>query len=252
MENILTLKHVTKSFGGVRAVDDLSVDFEAGQITAFIGTNGAGKTTAFNIIGGMLQPDTGSVLFKGKSLLGLTAWDIASLGIGRLFQDARLFRKMTVLENLMAAFQNQHGEAVWRSMFIPFAETAAEKQRKEAAMQLLEKVGLQNEAETLAESLSFGQQKLAAIARLLAADAKLLLLDEPTAGVNPAMIKQLLEIVQKLMVEGRTVIFVEHNLEVIRSLAHRVVFMNVGKIMATGTPQEVLNDPQVRSTYIGR
>ncbi|MDR2337427.1 MAG: ABC transporter ATP-binding protein [Deltaproteobacteria bacterium] len=249
---LLELISVTKIFGGIRAVDNLSVTFEKGQVTAIIGPNGAGKTTAFNIIGGMLQPDTGKVLYNNQSLSGLNMWNIAALGIGRLFQDVRLFKKMTVLENLMTAFQNQRGETVWRSMFIPFAENKVEKERKENSMQLLEKVGLQDEAETPAEKLSFGQQKLAAIARILATDVKLLLLDEPMAGVNPAMFKQLLNIVQKLTDEGRTVIFVEHNLDVVRNLAQRIVFMETGKITAVGTPQEVLNNPQVRAAYIGR
>jgi ABC-type branched-subunit amino acid transport system ATPase component len=248
---LLELKNVTKRFGGVCAVDHLSVGFEEGQISALIGPNGAGKTTAFNLIGGLLHPDLGDVTFRNRHLLGLNSWRIASLGIGRLFQDVRLFRKMTVLENIMTAFRFQKGESIWRTLLIPLTEFAPETKRKNEAMWLLENVGLEDKADALAENLSFGQQKLVAIARLLAADAKLLLLDEPTAGVNPVMIGQLLNTIKRLAAEGRTVIFVEHNMEVVRELAERVIFMVAGKMMTSGKSKEVLADPEVRAAYVG-
>ena len=248
---LLELQNVTKRFGGVRAVDDLSIGFEEGQITALIGPNGAGKTTAFNLVGGLLQPDSGNVMFQNKRLHYMKSWQIASLGIGRLFQDVRLFKKMTVLENVMTAFQFQKGESLWRTMLIPLTEFKPETARKDEAMRLLESVGLADKAESLAENLSFGQQKLAAIARLLAADAKLLLLDEPTAGVNPVMIRQLLETIKRLAAEGRTVVFIEHNMEVVRDLAEKVIFMAAGKMTSFGSPQEVLCDPSVRAAYVG-
>jgi len=252
MPTILQLKNVSKQFGGIKAVRDLTVEFKQGRITALIGPNGAGKTTAFNLIGGLFRPDSGSVTFHGKPLLGKKPWHIASLGIGRLFQDVRLFRKMTVLENVMTAFQQQEGESLWRVMLAPWTEFKPEARRKEQAMQLLEKVGLTEKTEALAENLSYGQQKLAAIARLLAADAKLLLLDEPTAGVNPVMIQQLLATIRQLAAEGRTIIFVEHNMEVVRALADWVIFMSAGRMMKSGKPHDVLADPNVRAAYIGR
>ena len=252
MNNILELQQVSIHFGGVKAVDELSIDFERGKITALIGPNGAGKTTAFNLIGGLLRPDSGNVTFNGKRLLGVKPWHIARLGIGRLFQDVRLFNKMTVLENVMTAFQRQKGESLWRVAFVPWTQFKPEAKRKEHAMHLLEKVGLTDKVDSLAENLSYGQQKLVAIARMLAADAKLLLLDEPTAGVNPVMIRQLLTTIKQLAADNRTVIFIEHNMEIVHELAERAIFMSAGKIMKSGSPAEVFADPNVRSAYIGR
>ena len=247
----LELDHVSKHFGGVKAVDKLDHRFAHGKITAIIGPNGAGKTTAFNLIGGHLQPDSGSVTFGGKRLAGMKPWDIARLGIGRLFQDVRLFRKMTVLENVMAAFEHHTDESLWRVMLSPWTLLQPEARRKSQAMELLKKVGLSEKAESLAENLSYGQQKLVAIARLLAADARVLLLDEPTAGVNPVMIKTLLATIKQLAAEGRTVIFIEHDLDVVRDLAERVIFMSAGKVLKVGTPREVLADPNIRAAYMG-
>lgn len=252
MSDLLSLQNVSKHFGGVQAVDRLSIGFAPGKITALIGPNGAGKTTAFNLIGGLLKPDSGTVRFNDQSISGLKPWRIASLKIGRLFQDVRLFKKMTVLENVMTAFQKQEGESLWQVMFAPWTESGPEKARREKATELLEKVGLPHLAGTPAEALSYGQQKLVAIARLLAADTELLLLDEPTAGVNPAMIHTLLHAVKQLASEGKTVIFVEHNMEVVRNLADWVYFMVAGKVTSSGCPSDVLSDPAVQAAYIGR
>jgi ABC-type branched-subunit amino acid transport system ATPase component len=265
MPAILKLDDVSKQFGGVRAVYGFSFAFYEKEITALIGPNGAGKTTAFNLIGGHLRPDTGTVTFEKhihydtgmitteKHILsGQKPWDIAALGIGRLFQDVRLFKKMTVLENVMAAFRQQKGEMIWRVLFSPQKEFEQESKRRKQAMELLERVGLAEKAGALAENLSYGQQKLVAIARLLAADAKLLLLDEPTAGVNPGMIESLLDIVRDLVKEGRTVIFVEHNIKVVRDLADWVVFMAAGKVQKFGSLEDVLDDPEIRAMYVGQ
>ena len=253
MSTILSLKNVSKLFGGVRAVDDFTYDFERGKITALIGPNGAGKTTAFNLIGGHLQPDTGTVTFEGQKLSRRTSWGIASLGIGRLFQDVRLFGRMTVLDNVMTAFPGQRGESFSRGLSSLWTEIKQEKSRQKQAMELLEMVGLANKADALAENISFGQQKLVALVRAFATNAKLLLLDEPTTGVNPGMIRSLLDTVKTFAEKDeRTIIFVEHNIEVVRSLAHKVVFMTAGKIQNCGTPSDVLSDPKVRTMYVGQ
>jgi len=251
MKNTLELKQVSKSFGGVRAVNNLSIAFAQGKITALVGPNGAGKTTAFNLVSGLLQPDEGTVTFEGKPISGKKPWEIASLGIGRLFQDVRLFKKMTVLENVMSAFKQQNCESVWRVLFAPWTEWQPEKSRRERAMALLEKVDLLEKADSLAETLSYGQQKLVAIARLLAADAKLLLLDEPTAGVNPKMIESLMKVVRTLVAEGKTVVFVEHNLSVVEKLADWIEFMESGTAIRQGSHKEVFSDPHVRASYVG-
>ena len=250
--SILELKNLSKQFGGVKAVENLSLNFSAGQITALIGPNGAGKTTVFNLIGGLIRPDSGSISFERKNLVGLTPWQIADRGIGRLFQDVRLFRKMTVLENVLTAYKFQQGESIWRALFAPWTEIKPEKERRKHALDLLEKVGLAEKAESPSEKLSYGQQKLLAIARLLAADAKVLLLDEPTAGVNRVMIEEILKTIQLLAQEGKTIVFVEHNMEVVRSLAQTVIFMSTGRATASGTPDEVLSSSEVKTAYIGR
>ena len=257
MPAILNLQNVSKQFGGVPAVDDFTYDFEGGM-TALIGPNGAGKTTAFNLIGGHLHPDTGTVTFEGQRLSGCNMsfldrkpWNIASLGIGRLFQDVRLFKKMTVLENVMTAFPKQRGESIWRILLAPWTEIKPEQERRQHAMELLERVGLADKADALADNLSYGEQKLVALARLLAAEAKLLLLDEPAAGVNPAMIPKLLETIKGLATPNRTIIFIEHNLDIVRNLAEQVVFMAAGAKIMSGSPQEVLANPKVRTAYTG-
>ena len=250
MSAILNLQNVSKQFGGVRAVDDFTYGFEGG-ITALIGPNGAGKTTAFNLIGGHLHPDMGTVTFKDQKLSGRKPWNIASLGIGRLFQDVRLFKKMTVLDNVMAAFPKQRGESIWRVILAPWTEIKPEKERRKHAMELLEMVGLTNKADSLADNLSYGEQKLVALARLLAAEARLLLLDEPAAGVNPALLPKLIETIKVLATQNRTVIFIEHDLDIVRNLAEQVVFMVAGKKIMSGSPQEVLAHSKVRAAYTG-
>jgi len=247
----LELNNVTKIFGGVRAVDRISLGFEQGKVTALIGPNGAGKTTVFNLINGFIRPDEGAITFKGKNLVGLKPWEIAQLGIGRLFQDVRLFQRLKVVDNVMAAFNRYNREGVLFSLIMPWKVAVQERKLRERALALLEFVGLAGDAEKLADNLSYGQQKLLAIVRLLANDSNVLLLDEPTAGVNPLMLKSILEVIRKLGREGKTVVVIEHNLNVIIEVADWVYFMSNGQITSFGLPQDVLGDPEVRRTYIG-
>lgn len=249
--SILELTNVSKSFGGVKAVSQLNMGFEKGEITALIGPNGAGKTTVFNLISGYLKPDEGSISYKGKEISDLPPWQITEAGIGRLFQDVRLFQRMTVLDNIMAGFKNQMGENPLRALFNRKKVNKQEHQLKEKAIELLSFVGLLEKSGELAENLSYGQQKLVSIARLLAADAEVLLLDEPTAGVNPQMVDKLLEVINNLIKEGKTIIIIEHNMNVIIEIAHWVDFMDEGKLISFGLPEEVLGDPEVRAAYIG-
>jgi len=251
MASILELKQVSKSFGGVRAVNNLSIAFAQGKITALIGPNGAGKTTAFNLIGGLIRPDEGTVTFEGKPISGKKPWEITSHSIGRLFQDVRLFKRMTVLENVMTAIKQQKSESVWQALCAPWTEWKLEKDRQERTMELIEMFDLADKANSLAENLSYGQQKFVAIARLLAADAKMLLLDEPASGVNPAIVPKLLETIKAQATQNRTIIFIEHNLDIVRNLADRVVFMATGKMIMSGSPQEVLAHSDVRTAYTG-
>ena len=249
--SILELRNVTKSFGGVRAVDGVSLGFEQGRITGLIGPNGAGKTTLFNLVSGFLQPDAGIIQCRGKVINRQPPWRIARTGVGRLFQDVRLFQRMTALDNIMTAFQRQAGENPLATVFGRWVVTRQERERSLKATELLQFVGLAGKADDLAEDLSYGQQKLLSIARLLAADADVLLLDEPTAGVNPSMVSVLLEVIRQLAQSGKTVIFIEHNMNVVVEIADWLFFLDDGQVTDFGAPQDVLGNPEVRKAYIG-
>jgi len=250
---ILSCHNLQKSFGGVRALD-LPGDgpfFKPGRVTALLGSNGAGKTTLFHLLTGQLRPDTGEVRLGEKRIDGLAPWHISRLGIGRLFQDVRVFEKLTVLENVLVAFPHQKGENPLLSIFARGAVNRQEFSNTTDAERLLKFVGLDDYAAAPAKSLSYGQQKLVAIARLLAAGAKVLLLDEPAAGVNPQMIESLLDLVRRLADQSHTIVLVEHNMEVVETLADYVYFLHEGHLIAQGLPQEVLSDSQIRAAYLG-
>jgi len=249
--NNLELIDVSKSFDGLKAVDQVSIGLQKGKITALIGPNGAGKTTIFNLISGFIKPDSGQILYRGQNIVGLSPWEIASLGIGRLFQDVRVFNRLTVLDNVLAAFKGQKGEKVMVAILGRGKVLSEEARNKEKALELLRFVGLAEKASDLAENLSYGQQKLLSIARLLAAEADVLLLDEPTAGVNPAMIGQILKVARTLAEQGKTVVIIEHNMNVVVEVADWVYFMDDGQIVSFGLPKDVLGDPEVRRAYIG-
>lgn len=249
--SVLELENVTKTFDGIRAVDRLALGFDAAKITALIGPNGAGKTTVFNLICGFIQPDAGAISFRNRNITGLAPWDIARLGIGRLFQDVRLFERLTVKENVLAAFKKQKGENAFMSVVFPWKVAQEERAFAEQALRLLDFVGLADKANELAENLSYGQQKLLSIARLLAADAEVLLIDEPTSGVNPKMVANLLEVIRRLAKDGKTIVVIEHNMNVVVEIADWVCFMNEGQVESFGLPNEVLGDPEVRAAYIG-
>ncbi len=250
-EITIECRNLTKSFGGVKAVDNVSVTFEAGKVTALIGPNGAGKTTLFHLISGALRPDAGEVLYCGRRIDGLPPWKIAQMGIGRLFQDVRVFRKLSALDNVRVAFRKQKGENPIWAIVRRFEVNKEEQALTQEARRWLDFVGLGKLANTPAEDLSYGQQKLLAIARLLAAGANVFLLDEPTAGVNPEMVGSLLKVIRNLADKGKTVIVIEHNMNVVMEIADWVFFMDEGQIVAFGLPDEILNDRTVRATYIG-
>ncbi len=243
---------VTKSFGGIKAVDNVSISFESGQITALIGPNGAGKTTLFHLITGMIPPDNGQILYKGQEIQGRSPWEIARLGIGRLFQDVRIFPHLTVLENVLTAFKYQPGENPLWTLLRRKKMVEAEHSLLQKARYWLNFVGLEKLERHPGEALSFGQQKLLSLARLLANEAEVLLLDEPTAGVNPEMIQKIIDLIQKLAhKEGKTIVVIEHNMNVVLQVADWVFFMDEGRIEAFGKPEEVLAEKEVREAYIG-
>lgn len=250
MDKILYIENLSKSFGGIKAVDRVNIGFTEGKITALIGPNGAGKTTIFNLISGFLKPDEGNIYFKGEKITHLSPWEISKKGIGRLFQDVRVFKKLKVIENVILGEENP-GE-IPPNLFLKRKNVLIkEKENYGRAIEYLEFVGLKEKINSYGEELSFGQQKLLSIARLLIGNYRLLLLDEPTAGVNPEMIKSLMNLIRKIVENGKTVIFIEHNMNVVVELADWVYFLDEGKVIGFGTPEEVLGDPEIRMTYLG-
>ena len=250
---ILRTQHLTKHFGGIVALDNVGVEFHPGSVTALIGSNGAGKSTLFNVIAGLVSPDSGSVfLGNGDNLClnGLPPHVIARHGVGMLFQDIRVFRKLTALENVAVGAQHQAGEHPVANLFQRRASATREREVLDQARQWLDFVGLTEKAHLWAENLSYGQQKLVAIARLLACDARVLLLDEPTAGVHPDRIDQLLGLIQKLADDhNRTVIMIEHNRDVVARVSDRVYQLERGAIVASGPAAQMLcEDSKLQST----
>jgi ABC-type branched-subunit amino acid transport system ATPase component len=243
-------RDLVKVFDGIQAVDGVSASFEPGRIKALIGPNGAGKTTLFHLMAGSLHPDAGQVLYQGQRIEDRPSWQRARMGIGRLFQDVRVFGSMTVEENLLVAFPTP-GEDPLTPVFRRTAQQTAETSRRREAHELLRFVGLEALAATHADLLSFGQQKLVAITRLLAAGATTLLLDEPTAGIDPEMLQRLTGRLRALAAAGYTIVLIEHNMNVVMELADWVYFLDEGQIVAVGLADEVLGDPTVRALYLG-
>jgi branched-chain amino acid transport system permease protein len=227
------------------------MDLEEGEIVGLIGPNGAGKTTVFNVITGFYPPDTGSVHFAGKDISGLAAHGITNLGIARSFQDLRLFRNMTVLDNVLVARPRQTGEnLIWT--FLRFGRVSREeRQNREKALGYLKFVGLADKADELAGNLSFAEQKLLSLARLLATEARLILLDEPASGLDQMVMENLFPLVKDLVKFGKTICIVEHNMEVIRAMVDEIVFLNEGRVLARGTPEQIMNAPELAEIYFG-
>lgn len=248
MSEILRLENITKSFDGLKAIDNLDLNIEAGKISAIIGPNGAGKTTLFNLICGYSYPDTGRIIYKDRDITMINPWERASSGIGRLFQDIRVFKKLTLLENLMVTF-NDGSENPLRAIF--GRRNGREREKIEIAMKWLEFVKLANMKDRLAENLSWGQQKLLCLARLLCGDFEFLLIDEPVSGVNPEMADIILEKIKELKGLGKTIIAVEHDMVAVEKISDYIYFMESGKIVASGLPEEILNNREVMGTYIG-
>lgn len=250
---MLKLKKVGKRIAGVTIVDRFTASFPPGRVSALVGPNGAGKTSLFNLITGAMPPDTGSITFHGQQLAGLAMHEIARHGVGRLFQDVRVFEQMSVLDNVVTACFTPAEERPWHCLLRPARQKARQRTIRDKALALLERFGLAEHRHAPAGALSFGQQKLLAIARLLAADCTLLLFDEPTAGVNSAMIRRILDAIARLVEEdeSRTVILVEHNMNVVRDIAGWVFFMNEGKLAFTGRTDHVLGSAEVREMYLG-
>jgi len=246
----LEIKNLTKSFGGIRAVDCCSFEVKEGELLGLIGPNGSGKTTTFNLITAMLKPDSGKILFKGKNITGLKTYQIARLGIGRTFQLIKMFPRLRVIDNVMIARRFVIGEKFW-PQFYSKRVSAEEEDNKKRCLELLKLVNLDAKQNDLAENLSYGQQKLLEIARAMATEPDLLLLDEPFAGVNPTLTKQIIEVIKKLNRKGKTIIIVEHNMNIMMNLCKRLVVLDYGKEIAQGSPAHIKKNKKVIEAYLG-
>ena len=249
---MLEVQGVEKSFGGLKAVDDCSLEVKEGSITGLIGPNGAGKTTLFNIITGYHRPDRGKILFQGQRIEGLPPHQIFQKKIYRTFQITREFSQMTVLENLMIMPEFQVGEKIWNTWFRSAAVRKQEKEIVEKVFAVLEFVELIDLKDEYAGSLSGGQKKLLEIARSMMADPTMVLLDEPGAGVNPTLMKKLIANIETLREEkGITFLLIEHDMDLVMNLCNPVIVMSEGKKLAEGTPEDIKNDERVLEAYLG-
>lgn len=248
---LLELSAVGKNFGGVAAVSELSMRVRAGSVAGLMGPNGAGKTTLINMISGLLPSDSGTIRFDGAEIQRLPAYDIAARGIARTYQNVRLFSGMTVLEQVMAGCYVQRGASLWSSFLgLPRAR-AARQAAERKAFELLERVQLSRKARVLAETLSYGEQRKVEIARALGTQPRLLLLDEPTAGMNVQESNEIGDLVHSLRDGGLTVLMVEHNVRLVKEFCDHVTVMNFGRLLAEGTPDDCIAHPDVQAAYFG-
>ena len=243
---LLEIENLTKHFFRLSALSRVSLSVEPGELLGVIGPNGSGKTTLFNCVTGVLRPSDGHVRFRGEDITGRTADTVYRRGIARTFQLIQLFPEMTVLENMLVAAQEKRGTLLSRLLRREEAETATR------ALELLEFLGIAALKESLASNLSYGQQKLLDFGMALMSDPQLILLDEPMAGVNPTMIKNLIGHILALNARGYTFVVIEHNMEVVMSLCRRIVVLSQGERIAEGTPAEIADNPLVLDAYFGR
>jgi len=248
---LLTVEHLTIRFGGLVAVNDLNFTIEEGEIFGLIGPNGAGKTTCFNMISGALVPTSGKVILNGKEIQGRPMFEINSQGIARTYQNINLFREMTVLENVMVGRQSHMKAGLISSIIRTASQRKEEKEVEQKAREMLEFVGLNHRLSDEACNLSYGEQRLLEIARALASDPVLLLLDEPAAGMNPSEKMELKELVLRIRKKGITALVVEHDMKFVMNLTDRICVLNYGQELALGTPLEVQSNPAVVEAYLG-
>ena len=239
-----------KSFGGIKALDGVSLQVESGSITGLVGPNGSGKTSLFNVISGFYPKDRGEIYLKGERIDELPPNEVAVRGLCRTFQISQAPEKMTVLENMLLAPRDQKGEGLWNALFRRKQILKQERQNLDKAFSLLRSVELINLRNEYAGNLSGGQKKLLALGRILMVDPEIILLDEPAAGVNPTLIKSLMILIEGLRKEGKTFLFVEHNMKVISDICDKVYVLDFGRMIAEGTPQEIQENEAVLEAYL--
>ena len=250
--HILELRDVRKHFGGIKAVDDLSLAIEPNKVFGLIGPNGAGKTTVFNLITGFLRPDKGGILFKDEEIHRIPPHKIVKLGICRSYQELRLFNRLRAIDNVYLGFPGQKYDSILTALWGKRFEKSKERRENlEKASSLLKLSNLLDKKDILAESLSFGEQKFLMVDRILATGAELILLDEPTSGLDAGQIEDVLSIIKALIRDGKTVFVVEHNIDVIMSISDYIFVLDEGKKVAEGNPREIHENEKVLRTYLG-
>lgn len=249
---LLEVTNLGISFGGLRAVDNLTISIEKGQLYGLIGPNGAGKTTFFNLLTGVYQPTDGKVLLNGKNITGKKTIDINKAGIARTFQNIRLFKKLTVLDNVKVGLHNQYKYATIKGILRLPSYFKIEKEMTKKAIELLKVFDLEQEKDFLAENLPYGKQRKLEIARALATNPILLLLDEPAAGMNPYETKELMETIRFVRDEfDMTILLIEHDMKLVAGICEEITVLNFGQVLASGLTSSVLNDPKVVIAYLG-
>lgn len=250
IDAVLEIDSLSKSFDGVHALADFSCELRQGEILGLIGPNGAGKTTLFNVVTGFIAPERGKVCLKNADVTGLAPHRLANCGIARTFQNLRLIRQLSVLDNVLLSFRGQPGESIENVFFRPKKCREQEARNRRDAIQFLEGAGILDKADDPAENLSYGQQKLLSLVCCLATKADVILLDEPVAGIAPEMKGKILDMIGGLPAAEMSVILIEHDLDAVMQTCDRVVFMDAGSNVSEGTPQDVRNDPRVIEAYI--
>ena len=249
---LLDVKNLTKHFGGLTAVGDVTLELNEGELVGLIGPNGAGKTTLFNLLTGVYEPSEGTVTLDGHLLNGKAPYKIASLGLGRTFQNIRLFKDLTVLDNVLIAFGNHHKPHAWASFFRLPVFYKTEEDLKNKALDLLKIFALDKEAETLAKNLAYGQQRRLEIVRALATEPKILFLDEPAAGMNPQETAELTALIRRIKNEFNiTIMLIEHDMSLVMEVTERIYVLEYGRLIAHGTPDEIKTNERVIEAYLG-
>ncbi len=251
LKALLEAHRLCKNFGGVRAVKDISLTIPAGTVFAIIGPNGAGKSTLLNLLSGVYQPDAGQIHFSGLDLVGMPAHRRVRHGLARTFQKIRLFKQLSVLENVIAGYHTRHSIPPLHYLFHGSAFREDARRCRDGALELLEFVGLNHRASVLAGSLAYGEQRLLEIARALATSPRLLMIDEPAAGLNGAEVAALLRRIANLCERGVTIVLVEHNMDLVMTVADRILVMDYGERLFEGPPSEVRAHPEVIAAYLG-